>query len=457
MKRPCFNEEWIMHPKRPTLLILALLLAGLACSLPGRPVTPTGDVVATQVARALTATAEAVSHAVPVTPVIPTVAPTAPLPPILRIAYTDAGNIWLIEGDEPPVQLTTSGTASDLRISSDGQRIAFLSRSTPEAHGELRVVNSDGTGETILLTAANLDLLHPIVEGTVGTDISDFDFLPGTHTILFNTYAIPEFIGLMKYDDLISINADSGAWVTLLPAGTGGDFTLSPDGTRVAVVTPTTISILDLAANELRSDLVTYEMVTTYSEFLYYVQPVWAVDSSALGVAIPSGDPLSPTRSGTIWRIPADGSPATAMGTIAGDFYFPFFNGEPSISVDSSRVAFTRDTPTPNVSELYFSSADGTGEVAFTSGSIAWYGWAPDSVHFVYSFSSPSEMILGEIGAVPLPIGPGTDLRWISGTEFLYIAGRYGETWTLTRGDISGGRTALASPVGYNVWYDFAW
>jgi hypothetical protein len=64
-------------------------------------------------------------------------------------------------------------------------------------------------------------------------------------------------------------------------------------------------------------------------------------------------------------------------------------------------------------------------------------------------------MMIGALGGAPVPLGPGTDFRWMNDTVFLYLAGSGGE-WTLTRGSIGGSSEALVSPVGDFIAYDFA-
>ena len=446
-----------MPHKHLALVSLVLVLGMLACALPGPTTLSPEDQIATQVAATLTAAAP-VSPEIPAeSPVVSAEAPVVsaePPEPVLRIVYTDGGNVWLIEGDGPAVQVTSSGGAERVLISGDGEKIAFLWRAAPEGRSELRAVNADGTGETTLLTAGQLDALYPPAENILGTDISAIDFIPGTHTLVFNTYAIPEFIGLMMHDDLLTVDADTGVMGTLLAGGSGGDFAVSPDGSQIAVVTSTSIALINSDGSGLRPNLVTFPMVITYSEFLFYPLVVWSPDSSALGAAIPSNDPLIPTPSGSMWRIPADGSPATLVGTISGHFYFSFWRNS-ALSPNLNRVAFTRPTATVNVDELYIANADGSDELAYVDGITNWQGWAPDSSHFVYSDSgTPASLILGEVGTMAWSLGPGTDVRWISDSEFLFVSGTHG-AYALSRGDLGGATTALAYPAGNNVWFDF--
>ena len=63
-------------------------------------------------------------------------------------------------------------------------------------------------------------------------------WMPGSHTLLFNTRLdFEEGLGLYLSDDLHALDVDSGTNQPLLPPGEGGDFYLSPDGSQVALVT----------------------------------------------------------------------------------------------------------------------------------------------------------------------------------------------------------------------------
>jgi hypothetical protein len=415
-----------MMNQRAHFILGAVLLAAIACALPTTPTTPT-------------ATSE---------PLPPT---SAALP---RIVYTDAGNVWALEEDGTSHQLTSDGGASDVFISDDGARVVYVWRSAPGAHGELRVVNGDGSGgAAVLLTAAQLDAFYPIAEGTVGTDTSMIAFVPGTHRVIFNTYAIPEFMGFMRHDDLWVIDADTAELISLRPGGEGGDFFITPDGSQMALITPTSVSMINTDGTNHRPDLITFPWVITYSEFLFTPLASWNADSSMVAAVIPSEDPLADTISGSIWTIPADTGPATLVATISGNFYFHFWRN-PAVSPDMSWVAFTRRVGADD-EDLILAHTDGTGEVVYATGEVDWAGWSPDSTHFAYRFGEPSGMTVGALGGAPVPLGPGIDFRWMNDTEFLYLAGSAG-AWTLTRGSIGGSTEALVSPAGDFIAYDFA-
>ncbi len=438
---------------RLALVVSAVLAATLACALPGGSSLPGVDDVGTRVAATLTALAPG-STAEPhgPTPDVSPVAPTAPAPSILRIAFTSGGNVWVLTAGGAPVQITASGGAERVVISSDGLKLAYTRRATLDSPSELNSINADGTGNAPLLSTAQIDALHPL-GFFLHNDINNLAFIPGTHSLAFNTRGVLDGPGLPKWDDLFAIDADSAALTTIFPAGAGGDFSFSPDGTRLAIVRPTTIGLANADGGGWSPDVVTYTAVITYSEYMYYARPIWTADSSALGLAIPSSDPLAPATSATLWRVPAAGGPALSLATIAGEFFFAQFDAS-ALAPDLTRVAFLRATGTPNVNDLMIASADGSGETIYATGQLGWLGWAPDGTHFIFSEGAGNNIRVGALGSAPTPLVTGTRLRWLNGSEFLYLSGSPG-LWTLNHGTIGGGNVALATLAGDYPSYDF--
>jgi hypothetical protein len=368
---------------------------------------------------------------------------------VLRIVYTNSGDVWLIEESNPPIQLSSVGSVDQVLISSDGMKVAFTRRTTFNSPAEIHSINIDGSGEAVILTPAQLNAIVPLGD-FLHNDLANIAFVPGTHKLMFNTRAIPEGPGLIKHDNILLLDADTGVVTTLFPPGEGGDFSLSPDGIQLAIILPSSISLVNIDGTNLRPLLVEYIPVMTYSEFQYYAQPVWMADSSALGVAIPSEDFLNPNASGTVWHLSSQGGSAMNVGTISGDFYF----SQPLLSPDLLRVAFWRDTATLNIHDLYLANPDGSAQTVYATGELQWLGWAPDSTHFVYAFGGSMNLQLGVVGGAPTAIGSCNDLRWIDHISFLCLSGNLG-SWTLMKGEIGGVLVPFVSPAGDFVSFDF--
>jgi Tol biopolymer transport system component len=442
-------------------LLLALAVALAACSqLPVE--APSPDAIATQVAATLTAltpmahaSTEVSPGATPAEPTLPEPTPAAPAsPPVVRVAYTNGGNIWLAEGDAPPVQLTGSGNAESVRISSDGEKVVFTRRPAADGPAEIRVVNCDGSAETVIAASNTWSDLyaHPSL---LYNDLNMIAFIPGTHRLLLNTRGIPEGPGSLKYDDLLMLDADTAALTTLLAPESGGDFLISPDGQKAALTGPDSISLITTEGAVLRADAITFTPIITYSEYQYYPIGQWMPDSSAIGFAIPSSDPLAADASGTLWRLPADGGPAVNLATITGQFFFT--QGSLSaISPDLNWVVFLRETGTPNVRNLFLAHLDGSTETLYATGGISWSGWAPDAAHFAFGSDAPMNLQVGAPGSPAAALANGTKPRWANGTTYVYLSGSSG-AWTLMRGSIGGPAVALASPAGDFVAFDLAY
>jgi hypothetical protein len=436
-----------------------LLLTALACALPASEGSG-GDPVATAVA----ATLQAATGTAPEGPISPAVPTLAGEPPSagddlgepagsFSLAYTSGGEAWLIEGDGPERQLSTTGGVVQVVISSDGQRIAFARRERIDMPSEIWVVNRDGSGQTLLLASTRWNELYDHDE-FLFNDLAGFAFLPGSYVLLLGTQGVPEGPGVFRYDDLLRLDADSGALTTLLPPGQGGAFSPSPDGETIAIVRPTSIGLVDADGSNLRPDLVTFPMIITYSEYLSYPKLTWSPDSRAVGAAIASADPLAADPSGTVWRIERDSAAASAGPAIPGNFFFTQFSAA-ALAPDLEQVAFGRAAGEPNITELYLGRADGSGLEMYISGDVSWKGWSPDGQHFVFSQDSPTNLKLGAPAAVPATLGDGHTLHWINPSEFVLLSGGEG-SWNLSLGSIAGTLAPLASPSGDFVSFDVA-
>jgi hypothetical protein len=442
-----------------TVLAASLLgvLAAAGCTPPAGGFSP--EDAATAIAATVAAmaaptdtpapAATAEEHALPTDP--PADLPTAAAAELV-LAFTDGGNVALLAGAGPSVPLTFSGSVEQVRLSDDGLKVAYTRRPVIDQPVELRVVNRDGTGDTLLMGPADFDALYPL-GGAVHHDVYLFDFLPDNHVLLINTRSIFEGPGLAKHDDLIRIDTDSLARTMLLAPGKGGDFTASPDGRFLALVRPDTVELVHADGTPTGSGVISYTPVITYSEYAYYAQPVWNPASSMIGVAIPSPDPFAPATTGSIWQLPV-GSPGSLLSTISGQFFLVSGDG-PLVPPSLTHVAYTRPTSTPNVWNLYRASVDGSGEalVGIHSG---WMGWSPDGAHFVYSTADPTSLLLGDLAGGSTPLVTGTDLRWYTAEAFVFLSGSPG-AWTVQRGAIGSAPTPLAAPAGDFIDYAFAY
>jgi hypothetical protein len=314
---------------------------------------------------------------------------------------------------------------------------------------ELRVVDTVAGGEWVLFSQPDLDAIYPL-DGAIHHVPYQFDFIPGTHTVLVNTREIYEGPGLVQNNDLWSIDADASVRTPLLDPGEGGDFYLSPSGDMLALVLPTSLGFVRPDGSDRSPDHLTFPFVITYSEYAYYPVPVWAPDESAVAVLIPAEDPFV-EDSALVWRVPVAGPPAPLLDVMG----FRFFRNQgktPAIAPDLSKVVFLREITTTSV-DLVVAPLDGSAESIYASGNLSWQGWNPDSTQFVYT-DAPRNLLLGSVGAPADGLGFGSSLRWLDADTFLYLD-QLTSTHRFGKVDLPGSASVLAVISGSIFGYDF--
>jgi hypothetical protein len=344
----------------------------------------------------------------------------------------------------------------DPRLSDDGQVVAFLLLETNFLPNSIMSINTDGSGLRTLVDAATLSTMttDPIA---LAVGPHQMEFVPGTHILAFNSQPYFDGPGLILENDLRTVDADTGILTTIVAPGAGGRFHYSPDGTQVAIVTPTEISLMNADGSNWRAAVLAYTSVITYSEAPYYANPRWSADSSQLRVVIASADILDPAATITLYDLPLDGSPAVSLGSTAAQA--PVFNQEPTLSSDMSTIAFTREVGAPGSAtiELHFvDSATGITTFYHSAAYVNFDSWSPNGTHFV--FAEGGSRYLGELGAGFGPVAGLSDVRrvvWVDGARFLFTNGSIG-AFQLQLGAIGGPNVFIVAPVGDFIAFDFS-
>jgi hypothetical protein len=479
-----------------SILLLVLLTACGTLEVGIEKTTTAGGVAgATATALAAENTDLATQSATPATDatdVLPTPVPTpTPIPASteLRVAFVKAtelgNNVWLwIEGEAEAVPLTKDGGVGGVKISDDGEIVAFT-------RGDgLWMVRVDGVAEGSpseerqLVSAedfAAVEARDPELE----VALNRFEWIPGTHILAFNTRLRME-IGLVLNDDLHLVNADTLQRIALLPPGEGGEFTYSPDGSQIAIVDTGSISLVNTDGSN-RRDVFTYTPVATHSEVAYYAQPVWAADSGSLRVVIPAVDPFAqPSADASVWHIATDGTPARMLRNIPmAHMSWPAFSSDlryiAHLYLEQSDRAPRAELLITDL-ELgatitYFPKTDGDAEVTPgdeeaivyrpMAGEI--YGWAPGPGHAdgerLFAFLAqtdpelPSQAQIGQLGGDVVPAYSDAefviDVRWVDADRYLFLA-QSPKGWDILLGEIGGPVTGVAGVVGSLPVYDFA-
>lgn len=315
--------------------------------------------------------------------------PTPTLPPSLsslQIVFSDQTQLWIWQNGIN--QLIKKGEGFvQVKISDDGSLIAF------NRNFELWVIDSDGSNERLLVSADDFQSLEP---KDPGVRLKDFDWVPGTHTLFFNTRLLYDF-GLAYTDDLYQVNADTMQWELLRQQRDGGTFTFSPDGRRVVMVTPQKISVMNVDNSHYRIAL---EYIVAFpSEASYYAKPKWEPDSQSMLVYIPPEDHCCENPA-HILRIFADGTPAEIISELSSkDDEFAFRIWAPGMN----HYAIA-----PLLENQYFLGTDGTDLEPLTEPTNFFVGflWV-DEEHFLYR--GVADLMLGTIGAPSILIADSNE------------------------------------------------
>jgi hypothetical protein len=377
----------------------------------------------------------------------PTATPT-PLPSQgLRVAFIADNNVWLWREGGEAVAIASTGEPAgipDVKLSDDGEIVAFL------REGELWAVNSDGSEERRLVGADDLDgMARRSDYQDAGVALYQFDWIPGTHRLAFNTRIQVRIQVPVLNDDLHVVDAETLEQTVLLPPGEGGDFVFAPDGSRAAIVKPGSISVIDQDGGNPQ-EVFTHTPVVFGENIPHYVSPAWASDGSALRVAVPPTDPSVPSAPTSVWHISMGGTPPILIGSIIASPSSQFL-----FSPDLSHVMYL-DIPGGNfnMSELLITQLENGETTTYYNVAFQLYGWSPDARHFAFVTQNvvdqflPPQAQIGQLGGDPFPIYETefavTNVTWVDETRYLFLVGAP-SGWEIYLGELGGTDTYLAT------------
>ncbi|MEN8242001.1 MAG: hypothetical protein ABFS17_08780, partial [Chloroflexota bacterium] len=345
---------------------------------------------------------------------------------------------------------------SSVLLSEDGQIIVFKTVNTNWIPQGLYRINTDGSGLVQLINAAEFVALSTD-PGALGADIYQMAFIPGSHTLIFNTKLIFEGPGLLIQSDIMEVDTSTGMVTVFFTAADASNFVFSPDGTQVALADHNSISLINADGTNLRPDVLTFPQVNTASEYMLFPPPTWAPDSSYLRVVIPSPEPFGPGAFMTVYNIPIDGSPAASIGVYNGLPAFSFHGG--MLSPDLQKMVYVTQfgPPTDNLYSLHIVNFAGATDVVYSTGPERFIGWAPDSEHFSYGATGVPTM-LGRIGFGPMALTDVVTVQgvtWISSTRFLFTHGSHA-SWELRLASLGGASSLVTAPTADFINYDFS-
>ena len=421
---------------------------------------------------------------------------------LLRLAFIDQGNTSLWDEGKEPISISTSGDVQQVKLSADGKTVAFTRKvgesifelwAVPGEGGELRrlaggadltgtirilsfsgdgqmvafthqvdehseelwAADTDGAGARLLVSVDDLmELLGDLPE-PLGVTPAAASWIPNTYTLTCDAFPVYDGIFIYVQGQVWVVDAVSGQQGVAFPRGEGGQISYSPDGTQMAIITPGSLSLMNVEGRDRREAALDYQAVGM-GEYYFFPWPAWSPDSQSLLLALPADDQFAIDGLVTIWRVSADGSEATPLAEFTG--FAPSF----AFSHDLSKVAYWRAAPESNTRELHIASVDGSEDILYdTAGLIEFMGWSPDSQHFLYTSDADQTIRKDKLGhiceeAVMVSLAPVLyDFHWMDANRFLFLGGQPdSEELDLYLGTLNGAITPLVRLEEFGK-YDF--
>jgi hypothetical protein len=241
----------------------------------------------------------------------------------LLVAFVKDGDIHLWEESTGQSRtLIKAGDVAGVTLSDDGQVLAFTRRawagSEMEGYEQLSlwVVNRDGTNLREVIPAEFLRQRLNLSE----RDSSNFyqlGWMPHTHQVIFTvtnyivqaegmSHAIPHGAYVLNLDsNFVTELAETTQNLRLMP---------SPDGMRLALLSPTSLSFVNLDGGNRRQDLLTYPAAGLTGPL--FPTGVWTEDSQAFVLTGSFEKDPRMMINFTFWRVPVDGSAPVALASV---------------------------------------------------------------------------------------------------------------------------------------------
>lgn len=338
-------------------------------------------------------------------------------------AYTENGNLYFRTNTGQILQLTNSGKDRDPILSDDGQKIAFY---RGEDAGNFHVIDSNGgQDKTIIVSEMPLLIGHGIIVFPT--------FVPGTHTLLFNTYLCEGDQHL--YDapdcsiDLYNLNTDTKTIESIvenLSGAYGRSFEISPNGKYVSVAGSGHIDIYAVSSEHFKiahPNVLSY-YITPPDEYL--PKQYWSPDSSELIIVRAadneSSDPSTPPALYDAFRYTLKDGNAMKISLDKFILWDKQYDNW-CISPDRNWILFAgNDTGDRRDGSLYYLGDLVNGQTrvyTYDPGPLLYFcKWSPDSKHF--SFTNMLGLIGSVDGGLPVPVG-GSFLEWVDATHYYYL------------------------------------
>lgn len=328
----------------------------------------------------------------------------------ISVVYIDsAGNIWLWQDVRERVQLTFSMDAVDVRISTDGVWIAYLTNS-----GEMWSIKADGTDLRRLVDTVYLENLIPF-NGS-GAEIYKFDFIPGTYQIFFQVFAVGDVSGV----DLFKVNAEVGLITRVFAPGQGGNGNyFSPNGEWVVIAYPNELILTRVDGTE--PEIVFSLPAMRGFSSCRGPEAVWQEDSSSFFIVVPEYQNDEYLGRESMYSVALDGSKEARLTFLSLPFIQSF------IAPGGERLAYLIDDG--EVVNLHLVSTTEAGETKdelyISEAGVGFFGWNPDGERFVIWRGNRKKPLIASLTSMPVPLINDASVsiesfEWVAENCFLY-------------------------------------
>jgi glutamine cyclotransferase len=349
------------------------------------------------------------------------------------VAYVGDGDILV--WDEATGQRRTvfdSGDAILVRMSDDGQVIAFLRRFYFEADGFKRheqsalwAVDLNGENPRELVSVEELRRLLNAA-ATDSTNLPQMEWIPGTHRLLYTAwtyFVVAEGESHATPAGLYLVDADTLTNSVLLPAdGNHLQFSPSPDGQHIALISTTGLGFINADGSDHQLNVFPYAHVGMAGQA--FPVGVWTWDARAFLLATylektPQTDPGL-----AIWRVPLVGAPERLTDPIigSGPSYISF-------SPDGGYAAFFRHMGGPSLWSITPLAGEAGPLAIPKSSSLFWTNphWSPAGAAYAFHKGSLVRLCPGaaqevEVCSEVLALGdPLAEIVWLDEGRFFFV------------------------------------
>jgi hypothetical protein len=332
--------------------------------------------------------------------------------------FTKDEDLYFQDENNSPIMLDHVGEAS-YKLSDDNQKVVVIDSYEYAYSYSGFTINTDGTER------------QPVIFGDLrrenvlwGAKIGLVDFVPGTHKVIFSVHSCNSYDHpTVCVSSLFLSDGDIGKVKKITDlgfSGSGGfdhreNFKVSPNGKMVAIMTTSSVDILDMDGRVLHHDILTYKPNTPT---IIFPSIFWLPDSSGLIVGLPNtlfdSVAYNYVPAYTIWRYEIDGNRATQIHFDPPPMAFSETWGGIQVSPDGTWIIYGGLGNNP---EVYLGDLTNGQTRIIGEAFQADFSWAPDSRHFIVGSAGSRLMAIDTPGFIPVNYFFG----WVDGSHLKWV------------------------------------